>query len=64
MLCVVSVDLMAIIIDTWVCSRPSLIVKKSDQGLVGPNPKGVNTSGEYIFMSLFSKSEWGVFITG
>ena len=60
----ISVDLMMIIIDNWVCSRPSRIVEKSDQGLVGSDPKGLNTPGEYLFISLFSKSRWGVFMTG
>ena len=60
----ISVDLMAIIMDNWVCSRPTLIVEKSDQGLVGSDPKGLNTPGEYLFISLFSERRWGVFITG
>ena len=55
---------MAIIVDNCVCSHPSLIVEKSDQGLVGSDPKGINTPGEYLFISLFSKRRWGVFITG
>ena len=61
---VISVNLMVIIIDNWVCSRPSLIVEKSDQGLVGSDPKGLNSPGEYLFISLFSKRRWGVFIMG
>ena len=61
---VMFVDLMAIIIDNWMCSRPSLKVEKSDQGLVGSDPKGLNTPGEYLFISLLSKRRWGVFITG